>query len=134
MLSVESFTVTRVDDGLRAEITGGVETLFLGLIGIEDLGVTRSAEVQVGLTKIELALVLDTTGSMGATPSGQSQTKLESLQNAAKRMVTTLDALSPNDSMIEIGIVPGSVSEAAAELIGPNKGFFLCSQPGSAIM
>lgn len=104
--TIESFTITKKGEVLRADLIGSVESVFLGIIGIEDLKVVRSAEVQTGLTKIELAMVLDTTGSMMSTPKGQSKTKLQSMKDAAGKMVTTLDALAEKDSMIEIGVVP----------------------------
>ncbi|MAK61581.1 MAG: hypothetical protein CMK09_11425 [Ponticaulis sp.] len=103
---IQNFRISKNGETLRADVTGSVESVFLGIIGISDLKVVRSAEVQTGLTKIELALVLDTTGSMRQTPSGQSKTKLASMQDAALKMVDVLDALSKDDSMIEIGIVP----------------------------
>lgn len=104
--NIDNFNLVKEGDGLRATVSGGVETAFLGIIGINDLKVNRAAEVNMGLTKIELAMVLDTTGSMRQTPSGQSKTKLESLEDAAIQLVTTLDNLSKDDSMIEIGVVP----------------------------
>ncbi|MAT33803.1 MAG: hypothetical protein CMK06_01445 [Ponticaulis sp.] len=106
VFDIDSFSVVRVGDGLRANVTGGVDTAFLGLIGIGELKVNRTAEIEIGLTKIELVMALDTTGSMAETPSGQSKTKLESLEDAALQMVTTLDDLSEDDSLIEIGVVP----------------------------
>ena len=104
--NIDNFELFKEGDGLRAEVTGNIETAFLGIIGITDLKVVRDAEVNMGLTKIELAMVLDTTGSMLQTPSGQSKTKIKSLEDAAIQLVTTLDNLSKDDSMIEIGVVP----------------------------
>ena len=104
--NIDNFTLIKEGEKLRATVNGSVDTVFLGIIGINDLGVVRKAEVQMGLTKIELAMVLDTTGSMAKTPSGQSKTKIKSLEDAALKMVTMLDGLSKDDSMIEIGVVP----------------------------
>ena len=103
--TIDSFSVVKDGDDLVAKVSGGVETTFLGIVGISDLTVNRSATVTTGLTKIELALVLDTTGSMLSTPSGQSKTKLKSLQDSAVALVNMLDGLS-TDGNIELAVVP----------------------------
>ena len=105
-LDIDSFQVVKVGDELTATVNGHVDTAFLGLIGINDLDVVRTASVRIGLTAVELVMVLDTTGSMRATPSGQSMTKLESLQDAALDMVDMLSELDNGRGNIEIGLVP----------------------------
>ncbi len=105
-LDIDDFQVVKVGDELTATINGHVDTAFLGLIGIGALDVNRTASVRIGLTAVELVMVLDTTGSMRATPSGQSMTKLESLQDAALDMVDMLSELDNGRGNIEIGLVP----------------------------
>ena len=102
---IDSFKVVKSGDDLLATVTGGVGTTFLAIMGINELKVKRSATVTTGLTKIELAMVLDTTGSMLSTPSGQSKTKLKSLQDSAIAMVNMLESVS-DDGNIEIAVVP----------------------------
>ncbi|MDF1680337.1 pilus assembly protein [Ponticaulis sp.] len=105
-LDIDDFQVVKVGDELTATVNGHVDTAFLGLIGINDLDVVRTASVRIGLTAVELVMVLDTTGSMMATPSGQSMTKLESMQDAALDMVDMLSDLDNGRGNIEIGLVP----------------------------
>lgn len=105
-LEIDSFQVVKVGDELTATVNGHVDTAFLGLIGINDLDVNRTASVRIGLTAVELVMVLDTTGSMRSTPSGQSMTKLESMQDAALDMVDILSELDNGRGNIEIGLVP----------------------------
>ena len=105
-LDIDDFQVVKVGDELTATMNGHVDTAFLGLVGITELGVNRTASVRIGLTAVELVMVLDTTGSMQETPSGQSMTKLESMQDAALGMVDLLSELDNGRGNIEIGLVP----------------------------
>lgn len=105
-IDVQTFQIVKEGDDVSAIMTGHVDTAFLGLIGLSELPINRSATVRVGLTAIELVMVLDTTGSMQETPSGQSMTKLESMQDAALNMVELLSELDNGRGNIEIGLVP----------------------------
>lgn len=105
-IDVQTFQIVKEGDDVSAVMTGHVDTAFLGLIGLSELPINRSATVRVGLTAIELVMVLDTTGSMQETPSGQSMTKLESMQDAALNMVELLSELDNGRGNIEIGLVP----------------------------
>jgi Flp pilus assembly protein TadG len=64
-----------------AEVT--VPTLLLGLAGINELIVTRTAEAVEQLVDIEIALVLDVSGSMGGS-------KIADLRDAAQDFVNTV--------------------------------------------
>jgi len=105
-MDIDGFRIVVDGDNLTAYVDGHVDTAFLGLIGITEMEVHRTASVTIGLTKVEIVMVLDTTGSMMATPAGQSQTKLEALQDASLDMVNTLSGLSNGDGNIVMGMVP----------------------------
>jgi Flp pilus assembly protein TadG len=81
-------------------VSGTVPTTFMQLANVGSLDVGASTTVTRKQRKIELALVLDTTGSMS------SQGKMDAMQVAAKKMVQTLFKGDKND--IKIGVVPFS--------------------------
>ena len=77
--TVEDFDVVKLDNGFRVTATGEMQTMFLPLgeftdggHGINEMPVNITAEVVNASNRLELALVLDITGSMncGSTVSG----------------------------------------------------------------
>lgn len=104
--NLTSITVRREGETLTASVKGNVDTALLGLMGLERLVINRTAAVNIGLTKVELALVLDTTGSMQETPRGQSKTKIQSLIDASLDLTDMLSNVSGNSDKIEMAIVP----------------------------
>ena len=58
------------------------------VLGVDDVDVAASAEVQRQVKGMELAMVLDITGSMRHTAPGSSQEKLEDLRDAAAQLVS----------------------------------------------
>ncbi len=77
-----------------------VKTDFLGLLGIKTLKVHASSTVAWGGNKLEVALVLDNTGSMST--SG----KMTALLNATDKFLTTLEKASPQPGDVKVAIVP----------------------------
>ena len=72
---------------------------------------------QAGRGRIELALVLDATGSMTNTASGSSQSKLEDLKDAVDALMAVMYGSSESSDNIRIGVVPFNqyVNPGAAE-------------------
>lgn len=115
-LDIQSFTIVRTDKQITAEVVGTIDTTFLGLMGLNKLTVKRRATVRYGLQKIEVALVLDTTGSMdGVVASTQTcnrrgctggQTKLAVLKEAATKMLNGLESASADSGLLDVAIVP----------------------------
>jgi Flp pilus assembly protein TadG len=79
-----------------------VDTVFMRIFGTDEssMGVGASAEVQWGIKKLELALVLDNTGSMAQ--SG----KISALKEAAKNLLTTLKNSAKKDGDVKVAIIP----------------------------
>ncbi|WP_417486318.1 pilus assembly protein TadG-related protein [Maricaulis sp.] len=85
---------------VRAE--SRVQTIVLGLIGIEYLTVHWESEVQRARSSLELVMVLDNTGSMGGS-------KISSLRSAGLLLTDILfDSSDPN--RLKIGLVPFSAT------------------------
>ncbi|HEX4892455.1 MAG TPA: pilus assembly protein [Hyphomicrobiaceae bacterium] len=105
--------------------TASVKTPFLTVLGIQNLVVNARTEAttQASLTsqgEVEMALMLDVTGSMGSLlPTGQ--TKLKAMQDAALNFV---DILIPDQgkSFAKIALAPFSQTVNAGDYAGVVSG------------
>ncbi len=87
------------DGEMKAAISTKVETNFLKLVGFDEFDVHVEAASKVGGSAIEVALVLDNTGSMAGS-------KIEDLKGAARDL---LDILMPEDADNSSGNVKFSI-------------------------
>ncbi len=90
--------VTQITDGVRVTADTTMPTSFLKLVGITNLDVGSFSEIAVSAAQIEIALVLDNTGSMGGS-------KLTALKNSAKLLVNTVMKNQTNEN-VKIALVP----------------------------
>jgi Flp pilus assembly protein TadG len=111
-VSVEGITFKIVDiaSGVRVEATGDVKANFLPVIGIKKQVVDVASEVKRGEGLVEVALVLDNTGSMVKD--------MVSLKTASGKFIDTLFSNSPDAGSMRVGIVPyvGAVNPGRANL------------------
>ena len=77
-----------------------VDTLIMGIIGFDELTVSADVEVQRTRRGLEVALVLDTTGSMS------EGTKMPSLKAAANDLINILFGDQQTPELLRIGVVP----------------------------
>ena len=90
--------------GFRMTLTGTVDSLFLGLVGIPTLPVQVETVVERGtMETIELVLVLDNTWSMSASTGGSTK-KIDALKSASHVLVNAL--MANPDSAVKLGVVP----------------------------
>ena len=92
--SVDTGTAT-----FKVDISGSIETTFMALVGIDKIDIGAESEVNLGLQSLELALVLDNTGSM----AGQ---KIIDLKSSAKELITVLEAEKTSYSSLKFSLVP----------------------------
>ena len=85
---------------LDVTASGNVPTTFTRLLGQEQLDIGSSAQVKWGVKKLELALVLDNTGSMA------SNGKLTQLKTASHNLLTTLQAAAKQPGDVKVAIIP----------------------------
>jgi Flp pilus assembly protein TadG len=96
-----SLVITTPSTGkISLAATGHYTPQISGVLGIQSFPVGASAEVQWGIKKLELALVLDVTGSM------DQQNRMVELKKATKNLLTTLKnaAKQPND--VKVSLIP----------------------------
>lgn len=77
-----------------------IDTLIVGLIGYPTMTVSSEVEVRREMKGLEVALVLDTTGSMS------EGTKMPSLKQAANDLISILFGTSNFPEKVKVGIVP----------------------------
>jgi len=82
-----------------------VDTYILGVIGQDHFDVAVESTVRLPQGKVEVAMVLDNSGSMAGS-------KIRELQDAAKRLTQILFQSSRGEDWVKIGLVPfaGSVN------------------------
>jgi Flp pilus assembly protein TadG len=86
-------------------IEGTVKTSLMALAGINELDVGVLSEVSMGSRALDLALVLDVTGSMEQTvPSGG--TRLQALKASADKLVGIIEKEKASYSILKVGVVP----------------------------
>ena len=86
-------------------ITGKINTYLLGVAGIHDLDIDKCVEItKRGSGRVELALVLDVTGSMDSKIDGVK--KIESLKDAVETLLDVMYGNDPSSNNIRIGVVP----------------------------
>ncbi len=88
---------------LKMTGSGSIDPVFTKLLGQTQLGFAASAEVLWGIKKLNLALVLDNTGSMS------SSAKMTNLKVAAHNLLTTLQNAAKQPGDVKVAIVPFAV-------------------------
>ncbi len=82
-----------------------VKTVMLGLLKIHEINVSASASAAWGVSNLQIALVLDNTGSMTETDSGGTS-KISALKTAAHHFLDTMETASSATNNIKVAIVP----------------------------
>lgn len=90
----------QTDQWVKASATSDVETAMLGLLSFPTIPVGASAEVVREQKRVELALVLDNTGSMN------SSNKIGALRDAAGALVDIMYAGAGSADKVKIALVP----------------------------
>lgn len=85
---------------LKLTGSSGINTMFTRLLGQSQIHVSASAEVLWGIRKLNLALVLDNTGSMA------QNAKMTNLKAAAHNLLTTLQNAAKQPGDVKVTIVP----------------------------
>jgi Mg-chelatase subunit ChlD len=100
--TVTSVTATLGTADLAVTASIGVETFFLKIAGLTSLTTTATSSVTWGMTSIEVALVLDTTGSMADSD------KIGQMKSATTSMVDSIFAKAGPSATVKFAMVPFS--------------------------
>ena len=103
-LSAETVTVDRTAKTIRVAVSVRMRTAFMGLLGFSALDIASEAEAAWGTPDIELALVLDNTGSMAEAPHGKR--KIDELKKAAAGLLADLRTVAKGQDSVKVSIVP----------------------------
>ena len=95
---------------ITASSSANVDTLLMNLAGYDHVAVRSDVGAGRSLVNLEVALVLDNSGSMWGD-------KMSNLQDAAKKLVDTLYSTSGADQFVKFSLVPFT----AAVNVGSNK-------------
>jgi Flp pilus assembly protein TadG len=87
--------------GFRVKVSGKLSTTFMAVAGIKTMDIGGLSEVNLGIQGMEVAMVLDNTGSMQGA-------KLDSLKTAAKSLMSILEAGKADYADLKFGLVPFS--------------------------
>ncbi len=115
-------TPVRSTGQIQVDITAAIKTTSAALLGVNTLPFEAHSTVKYGVTQVELALVLDNTGSMN------DDGKLNSLKTAATTLVNTLNKSAQASGIpnaLKIAVVPftqtvniGAANQGSAWLTG----------------
>ncbi|ODR99920.1 hypothetical protein AUC68_02000 [Methyloceanibacter methanicus] len=95
-----NFKVSFIGDDIVVQANASVPTTFLRLANVDSLDVGVQNTITKRQRNIELALVLDTTGSMG------SSGKMNAMKAAAKSMVDDLFGKQSVSDTLDVAVVP----------------------------
>jgi Flp pilus assembly protein TadG len=118
--ALKTFSVTRGENTVDVSATADLDTTFLQFAGFKQLEVTVNNRAMMQLTQLEVALVLDNTGSMVGA-------KLAALKTAASTLVDILFSNAEESNNVKVGLVPfsnavnvgGSLAAAQLDIANP---------------
>lgn len=101
---LEAPTVTRSDKTVKVEATASVDMLLMNVLGHGPKQIGARSSALWSSRRIELALVLDNTGSMNDSIGGD--TKLAALKTSAKQLLEGLRKSAKEADTTKVSIVP----------------------------
>jgi Flp pilus assembly protein TadG len=97
-------TVQSGSFSLTVTASATVDLHFMSVFGVSSLPISSSAEVKWGIKKLELAMVLDNTGSMAQAG------KMTALKTASHNLLTTLKNAAKKLGDVKVAIIPFDVT------------------------
>lgn len=90
-------SIVRDGDSVTVNLKDSVDTAFAGAIGTDEIKTSVSSTATVSRSSMDIALVLDSTGSMRGS-------KMTTLKSAASDMIETIESL--NNPNVRMSVVP----------------------------
>lgn len=100
--------LTRNGDYVTVTGSADLDTVFMRVLGSQFNTLTSQAtsKVQLQVQGIEVAMVLDNTGSMDYKPSGSTKTNIQALKDSSADFVNIMFSKAAKPEDIRIGLVP----------------------------
>ena len=105
------------DYALSGEARVNVPTTLMRLFGQENVALQVKCSAQVGMANTDVMMVLDVTGSMNETNSGDSVSKITLLRSTIGGFYNELEANKANGTRIRYGFVPYSTNVNVGALL-----------------
>jgi Flp pilus assembly protein TadG len=96
---LDSVTLNADTGEVKAKARGNMLTSLLRAVGINEVGFSNQSTVKKGKGTVEIALVLDNSGSMGGTP-------IADLRTAAQNLVSAVFAGYEGTDKVKVAVVP----------------------------
>ena len=124
-----NFTVTNSGNTITVNGTASVPTTLMKLIGVNTMSVAATSVIIKGYTNLEVAMVLDVTGSMTCGDGGMSNcsqgvppSHMDTLRTNALQAVNDLFSNQPTGTTLKIALVPYVTSVNIGLAAGANLG------------
>ena len=118
-LTPDDITINQEAGTITATAKGAVQTAFMKILGIDTMPLAVTSQASFSDKYLEIALVLDVTGSMDES-DGNGSTRIAALKSAATTLINTLMPDETSDR-IRISIIPfsdgASLSSSMASLV-----------------
>lgn len=99
-ISIGAIRVSKVGNSLKVDVDSNMETALWNVIGIKQMDVDVTSQARWNTPNIEVALVLDNTGSMA------SSGKMTELKKAVRQFLTDMEAIRLTPNQVRISVVP----------------------------
>lgn len=96
-------SVTQTGQVVSLAVTATMPTSIMGIVGIDTMNIAANSQITRMGKKLEVVLVLDTTGSMGGS------SKLSTMKTAAKDLIATVSAAAAAPGDVKVSVVPFAV-------------------------
>lgn len=88
-----SFTMRlNQDNSISGSARANIETTVMAVFGFEVIPVSVACQAQINMGNLDVMMVLDTTGSMGWTNPGDSQTRIQALRATVSSFHAQMEA------------------------------------------
>ena len=104
-VTIAAPTVTRSGKTVNVKTTATADSAFLQVLGFGTLPIGAESQAIWSAKKIELALVLDNTGSM-ADSIGGGRRKIDALKDSATQLLTDLRSSAKETDTVKVSVVP----------------------------
>lgn len=103
-VQLDPIRVSRTGRAIQVAASGSVQTAIMAVMGMDRMNISTEAHGTSGGKNIELALVLDNTGSMNEVVKGRR--KIDELKSASLDLLSILQKSTTSADQIKVSIVP----------------------------